>query len=164
MRASGTASTRAAGVRHTAAMHLRSALAVVLLVLVCAGSAVAAVQRGTAGDDRLVGTAGADRLVGGRGNDTLIGRGGNDTLLGGGGRDALNGGPGNDTLSGGAGGDRINAMGRRGRDAVAAGGGNDVVRAVDGAFDRISCGTGRDRVSADRGDAVDGDCETVSRG
>ncbi len=164
MRSLAAGSSRAGAVRQSAGMRLRPVLAALLLVLIAAGPALAAVQRGTPGDDRLVGTAGADRLVGGRGNDTLLGRGGNDTLLGGAGRDALNGGPGGDTLSGGAGADRINAVHRRGRDAVAAGGGNDVVRAVDGAFDRISCGTGRDRVLADGRDAVAGDCEAVRRG
>jgi hypothetical protein len=42
--------------------------------------------------------------------------------------------------------------------------GNDTVAVRDGPPDRVSCGPGRDRVRADRGDAVGRDCERVSRG
>ena len=127
-----------------------------VLMLASVPVPVALAQTGTPGNDRLVGGRGPDRLVGRRGDDLLIGNGGRDTLVGG---------PGADTLIGGAGPDRINAAARdRARDIVLAGAGNDVVGALDGALDRISCGPGRDRVRADRRDAVNRDCEVVRRG
>jgi Ca2+-binding RTX toxin-like protein len=166
MRARGRALARAGRCVTVPIMRRRSLpLLAVLLAGLAAGPALAETKRGTPGPDRLVGTPGADRLVGGRGDDTLLGRGGDDTLLGGAGRDALAGGRGDDTLSGGAGPDVIDAA-QRGRevDVVAGGGGNDVIRARDGAVDRITCGSGRDRVVADRRDRVAGDCEVVRRG
>jgi hypothetical protein len=48
-------------------------------------------------------------------------------------------------------------------DHVNAGAGDDVVRVRDGAADAVTCGPGRDRVTADRADAVTGDCEAVHR-
>ena len=93
---------------------------------------------GEAGADRLVGSAGrgdfGDRLAGGSGDDRISGRAGDD---------GINGGPGRDVLSGGSGTDSIGAR--------------------DGQRDRIACGKGRDRVSADRVDVLAG-CERVSRG
>ena len=44
-----------------------------------------------------------------------------------------------------------------------AGRGNDRIFARDGRKDRISCGSGRDRVSADKIDVLTG-CERVTRG
>ncbi|MDX6679603.1 MAG: hypothetical protein QOE31_3655, partial [Solirubrobacteraceae bacterium] len=49
-------------------------------------------------------------------------------------------------------------------DIVAGGDGKDVIKARDGAIDRITCGAGRDRVTADRIDVVARDCERVKRG
>jgi hypothetical protein len=94
----------------------------------------------------------ADRLVGTRGPDTLRGLGGGDTILGLAGNDVLDGGPGNDTIVGGP-----------GRDILIGGPGNDVLSARDGQRDRIRCGTGQDRVIADRLDVVARDCEIVRR-
>jgi len=94
----------------------------------------------------------ADRLVGTRGPDTLRGLGGGDTIIGLAGNDLLDGGPGNDTLNGGP-----------GRDLLLGGPGNDVINARDGQRDRIRCGSGRDRVIADRLDLVARDCERVLR-
>jgi hypothetical protein len=94
----------------------------------------------------------ADRLVGTRGPDTLRGLGGADTIFGLAGNDVLDGGAGNDTLIGGP-----------GRDLLIGGPGNDVISARDGQRDRVRCGTGRDRVLADRRDAVARDCERVIR-
>ena len=74
----------------------------------------------------------ADRLSGGRGRDCLDGRGGNDRL-----------------------------DGRGGADQLAGGSGRDLLRARDGAFDALRCGSGRDTVIADRQDFVAADCERV---
>ena len=82
----------------------------------------------------LTGRAGADVLRGTSGPDVIAGRGGNDRLYGGKGRDRLDGGAGNDSIF-----------------------------ARDGARDVIRCGSGRDRVSADRSDSIARDCESVSR-
>ena len=99
-----------------------------------------------------IGTADADLLRGTPGPDHLSGRGGNDRLFGLGGGDRLFGGPGSDHLDGGG-----------GRDVLEAGAGSDVLATRDGAIDMVRCGTGRDRVTADRADRVAADCELVSR-
>jgi hypothetical protein len=142
---------------------------------------------GASGDDRLIGSTGNDALIGGGGVDRLNGNAGNDRvgggskrdiLAGGTGRDALYGGTGNDTITGGSGNDRIsggsaadriygNAGADRltpgsGRDRVIAAGGNDRIFARDGKKDRISCGSGRDTVTADRVDVLTS-CERVTR-
>jgi Ca2+-binding RTX toxin-like protein len=100
--------------------------------------------RGTKGDDRLVGGDGRDRLVGRRGNDFLDGRGA---------ADFLNGGKGDDEIVTGA-------APKKG-DRVLGGAGADVVRARNGARDRIDCGRGQDTVYAETGDRVRKSCETV---
>jgi len=97
-------------------------------------------------------TSSADRLLGTPLRDTLRGLGGGDTLLGLAGDDVLDGGSGNDTLVGGA-----------GRDLLYGRSGDDVLSVRDGVRDRVSCGPGRDRVVADRLDAVTRDCERVVR-
>lgn len=107
---------------------------------------------GGSGDDVLTAPLGSDGyLDGGLGNDvltgsmfgdTLKGEAGNDRILGGGGSDKINGGPGRDRLSGG--------------------GGADVIDVRDASRDTVTCGAGRDRVTADRRDAVNG-CESLSR-
>ena len=49
-------------------------------------------------------------------------------------------------------------------DRLDGGPGDDLILARDGfPRDRVSCGPGRDRVVADRGDLVATDCETVAR-
>ena len=131
-------------------------------------------------DDRVSGNDGNDRVTGGPGADRVFGRSGNDRVGGGSGDDGLSGGGGDDRISAGAGNDR--AFGRSGADGVSGNAGNDLVvggpgadrlfgragndriRARDGRRDRISCGRGRDTVSADRRDRVSGDCERVRRG
>ena len=57
---------------------------------------------------------------------------------------------------------RDEISGDAGRDVVLAGAGNDVVDARDGEADDIRCGSGADRVLADRADAVARDCERVA--
>ena len=93
-------------------------------------------QRGTNRRDVMIGTSAGDRLSGRGGNDRLSGRGGRDCLSGGSGNDRLNGGSGRNSLSGGSGNDRINSRNRR--------------------FDVVRCGSGRDKVRADRFDTLIG--------
>ncbi len=73
-------------------------------------------------------------------------------LTGSDGDDKLRGQRGNDKLTGGS-----------GRDLIEAGGGKDNVRARDGERDRINCGSGRDKVTADRLDKIAKNCERVTR-
>ncbi|MDX6732905.1 MAG: hypothetical protein QOC54_2853, partial [Baekduia sp.] len=54
--------------------------------------------------------------------------------------------------------------GGSGNDTIIGGNGNDAISARDGEVDTIRCGAGRDRVTADAGDRVAGDCEVVARG
>ena len=133
---------------------------------------------GSDGNDLLLGAAGGDRLSGGDGRDHVSGGAKRDVLGGGDDADRLYGGTGNDQISGGKGADRISggtAADRiygnsgadritpgKGHDRVIAAGGNDRIFARDGRKDRISCGSGRDTVTADRNDVLTG-CERVSR-
>lgn len=116
--------------------------------------------RASSGADRLWGGSGIDRLFGDAGNDTIRGGNGNDVVDGGAGRDRLYGERGNDRLVGGSGNDVLD--GGVGRDRIDGGAGNDVIYARDRARDVVRCGTGRDRVVADRSDVLVG-CERVSR-
>ncbi len=74
-------------------------------------------------------------------------------------RNVLVGSPWFDYICAKGGNDRIEP--RAGRDVVLAGDGNDVILARGGARDTIHCGSGRDRVVADRSDVVARDCEVV---
>ncbi|HEY1359768.1 MAG TPA: calcium-binding protein, partial [Thermoleophilaceae bacterium] len=121
---------------------------------------------GGTGNDRLNGGKGKDRLTGGSGNDRLSGSSGNDRLNGGSGRDRLDGGSGNDRIDGGKGKDRL--KGGKGKDRIKAGAGdsvdggsgNDRISAANGKRNRINCGKGVDRVTADAKDRLRG-CEHV---
>jgi Ca2+-binding RTX toxin-like protein len=64
----------------------------------------------------------------------------------------LFGGAGNDTLTGGS-----------GADSISGAAGNDTINARDRAKDSIRCGSGKDKVTADKNDQVARDCETVTR-
>ena len=99
-----------------------------------AAAAFVAVVANAADAATLRGTVGPDRLVGTGGPDAIEGRAGDDIVYGRGGRDRIEAGPGADR----------------------------VVVHYDGAADRVRCGLGRDVVTADRGDSVGADCETVS--
>ena len=103
------------------------------------------------GDDNLDGGPGRDKLKGQKGNDTLTGGPGNDVLIGGPGKDKLNGGKGNDTLTGNG-----------GKDSLVGGPGNDTINARDGVGELVKCGSGRDKVRADKKDRLSG-CESVRR-
>ena len=161
-----------------------------LTLLVASGVALALTRIGTDGPDTLRGTNGDDNLIGKGGNDILLSLAGDDTLLGGPGKDVVNGGNlaepfgGNKNLVGGEGNDAV--QGGLGSDNVLGGEGNDFM--VDGEFeppavrdtlsaeegndvlsvankpagkDVVSCGSGIDRVLADRADVVTPDCEKV---
>ena len=106
-----------------------------------------------AGDDCASGGAGADRVSGEGGRDRVSGNSGNDRLFGGAGRDRVIGGSGRDRLSAGG-----------GRNRLSGGGGNDRIGARNDQVDRIRCGAGNDRVTADLNDRVARDCELVRRG
>jgi hypothetical protein len=112
---------------------VRRFLLVWLASLVVTGAAAGGTFKGSSRPDRLIGTEGPDVLYGYGGNDTIEGLGGNDLI---------NGGLGSDILRGGL--------------------GNDRIAAADGTPDTISCGPGRDIVTADLNDSLDG-CEVVSR-
>ncbi len=162
-----------------------------LTLLVASGVALAVTKIGTNGPDTLKGTNGADNLLGKGGNDILFALRGRDNLLGGPGKDIvvggterrplggdknLAGGPGNDVVAGGLGSDNI--LGETGNDLVldvdalndfstdklSTGDGNDVVGIFnDPAFrDVVTCGSGFDRVFADKKDTIAPDCERVA--
>ena len=125
---------------------------------------------GASGNDRLHGLSGNDRISGEGGRDTVRGGAGGDRISGGSSGDRIAGGAGNDRISGGSGNDRIEGNsgkdrleGGSGRDSLSGGSGNDRIDARDGRRDRISCGTGRDTVLADRIDRVSRSCERVRR-
>jgi Ca2+-binding RTX toxin-like protein len=122
------------------------------------------ILNGRPGDDCLFGGFGSDHLSGSQGDDRILGddssRGiaGNDRISGNAGSDLLVGGPGKDRLSGGVGDDRL--TGGRGQNLLRGGWGNDRLNGMNGRFDRLNCGPGRDTVRADRMDRVRG-CERV---
>ena len=141
--------------------------------------------RGTNGDDNLIGKggndilnslAGEDNLVGGRGKDVVVGgksccdpgdfSGGDKNLLGGPGNDAVIGGLGADNIFGNDGNDLVADGPNRefATDILSAGDVNDVVGVFnDPAFkDIVTCGSGVDRVFADKKDVVARDCEKVA--
>lgn len=141
-----------------------------------AGSAHGDTVRGLAGADVLLGLARRDCLFGGDGDDVLRGAAGADRLRGGSGRDVLDGGADEDRLYGDSGADRLygrgdedllvggagpdRLVGGGGWDELRAGPGDDVIDAADGRAESVRCGTGADRVRADRSDRLAG-CESV---
>jgi Ca2+-binding RTX toxin-like protein len=145
--------------------------------------------RGTDGADNLLGLGGNDILFSLAGRDNLLGGPGKDVVWGGrivgsccqdndfsGGDKNVLGGPGNDDVNGGRGSDNI--VGGRGNDIMfegaepdvakidnlSAGAGNDGVWVLNWSpvgKDVVSCGSGFDRVLADRTDVIAADCERV---
>jgi Tol biopolymer transport system component len=113
------------------------------------------------GHDRLRTFGGADIAAGENGADSIDGGAGADKLGGGRGRDELRGARGRDALFGGSGADKL--IGGKGSDVVVSGAGSDTILSADDQRDQIVCGTGLDRVEADRVDRVARDCETVRR-
>lgn len=124
-----------------------------------------------AGDDVLVGGRSQDLLDGGAGWDTVdySGRIEGVTISATG--DPISGAPGendtvtseNEVLLGGSGADLIH--GGDGASDLRGGDGDDRIEDVDDSGpDRITCGTGKDNVLADRVDAVAADCERWENG
>lgn len=144
---------------------------------------------GGAGPDRLLGSPRGERLDGGGDDDVLDGGLGPDTLVGGDGVDTVSyaarsaavsatlgaGGGGEagegdiidasvETLRGGSGPDRL--VGAAGiPNALIGEGGDDLLIATGdgGETDTVVCGSGADRASIDKRDAVSADCERVRR-
>ena len=137
-----TATARSAAPDPNPGNNTAAVTVTVLAMGACANTAIgtpaADKLKGTTFGDRLLGLAGDDLLVGGNRDDCLFGGRGNDRLRGDAGADRLHGGPGVDRLDGGAGRDRLDSR--------------------DGRREVVRCGTGRDRVRADRRDRLIG-CE-----
>ena len=158
-----------------ALVAVSAALAVIPAQQAPAAAGCGALIQGTAASERLsvsaaanhvLGMDGNDNITGGAGRDCLDGGPGRDRVSGGGGRDIVIGGPGSDRLLGGGGTDRIDdapsayAYGglSAGANHVWAGPGADAVNVANGRRDVVRCGSGHDRVSADRADTLIG-CE-----
>jgi hypothetical protein len=163
----------------------------VLTLLVASGLALAVNKVGTQGRNFLKGTDKADNLIGQGETDLIFGLAGDDNLLGGSGKDLVFGGTferslgGSKNVAGGDGNDGV--LGGKGSDTVMGGEGNDYlfegaesgVAKVDNLFagdgndavwvlnwdptgkDVLSCGSGFDRVLADKTDSIADDCEKV---
>ena len=88
------------------------------------------------------------------GDKTLVGGPGNDWVLGGLGADNVVGGDGNDLVADGI-------LQESSRDTLSSGDGNDVilVDSQPAVRDLVVCGSGFDRVQADRADTLAPDCE-----
>ena len=106
--------------------------------------------------------------MGGPGNDGVLGGEGTDNLTGNSGNDLVDGGLGADNIVGGEGNDLLLDGERRGgaTDILTAGDGNDVISPINrpAKKDVVTCGSGFDRVLADRADVVAPDCERVAVG
>ncbi len=132
------------------------------------GSRRADFLMGSGGGDRIVGGGSGDLVDSGSGGDTVLGDAGNDILRGAGDSDLLKGAEGDDSLYGGRGADRVRGaqgadvlVGNAGSDLLGAGPGPDRINAVKGTTvpdapadrdatrDRIDCGLGSDRLSAE---------------
>ena len=118
-------------------------------------------QRGGPGKDSLLGAEAHDVLWGNEDDDTAKSFLGKDSLIGGKGNDKLDGGAAADRIWGQDGNDRL--TGGPGPDRLSGGADQDWFFAVDRKRDRILCGTGRDRVTADKRDRVSRNCERVKR-
>jgi Ca2+-binding RTX toxin-like protein len=142
--------------------------------------------RGTNGDDNLVGLGGNDELLAFRGDDSLLGGpgkdvlsartntgdsyGGHKTMLGGPGNDFVYGGKVSDNIVGSGGNDFLFEGAEPGvawPDNIAAGDGNDAIWVLNWSprgKDVLTCGSGVDRVLADRTDVIAANCEKVFYG
>ena len=128
---------------------IRVLVMVCVMVVLSAGAALAASPPiiGTNGDDRIKGTSRAEEISGLKGNDEITEGLGADTVYGNAGADNL-----------------IGYGGDTSMDSFRGGAGNDTIqsRDVPVAKDRVRCGSGVDRVYADKADIISGDCEKVS--
>jgi Ca2+-binding RTX toxin-like protein len=132
---------------------------------VCDGTSGPDVMNGMGtinGRDIMSGFSGGDRMNGNGGSDVIFGDAGDDLIFGGSGNDEMLDGLGSDSMSGSSG-DDLMLVGL-GRDVIFGGAGSDIIYADgDRTTDRVSCGSGFDRVTADPGDLVSLDCEKVKR-
>jgi len=138
---------------------------------------------GKGGNDRLFSLAGTDNLLGGPGKDVVFGgrivgrccddndfSSGDKNVAGGPGNDQVNGGKDSDNILGGRGNDYLFEGAEPGVakiDNIFAGAGNDAVWVLNWSprgTDVVSCGSGFDRVLADRLDVIASDCERVFYG
>jgi Ca2+-binding RTX toxin-like protein len=109
-------------------------------------------------------------LSGEDGTDKIRGHGSIDSIFAGPGKDVIYGGPGgespligeegDDVIYGGTGHDWV-LKGSEGNDVIYGGPGNDVglLGGGDGQRDKLYCGKGRDKYTADKVDNVDSSCE-----
>jgi Ca2+-binding RTX toxin-like protein len=136
-----------------------------LILVLSAGTALAATLVGTEGDDNISGSGVADQIFTLEGNDTVDGMGGNDEIYGNENNDFLIGAEGSDTVYGNTGNDAIDLASfdiPGDRDEGYGGKGNDTIGARDSNFDLVNCGAGgSDVVFFDKGiDSVAANCET----
>jgi Ca2+-binding RTX toxin-like protein len=135
-------------------------------------------QRLLGGDNNLVGGSGNDGVQSGRGSDSVLGGSGNDFVTGDNGSHNIVGEEGMDLVDGGRGSDREEGgdgpallvggpFGDTSKDDTLSSGDGDDAFFVDNGpatRDKVSCGSGFDRVAADTKDVVAPDCEQVRRG
>src|SRR5215213_7314645 len=118
---------------------IRVLVAMCLVVLLCAGTALAALPRivGTNSGEQINGTRNAEEISDGLGADLIYGGTGGDNLIG----------TASDTSV----------------DRFYGGSGKDILqpRDVPAIKDMVSCGPGTDTVYADKADDIGGDCERV---
>jgi Ca2+-binding RTX toxin-like protein len=136
-----------------------------LILVLSAGTALAATLVGTEGDDNMSGSGVADQIFTLEGNDTVDGMGGNDEIYGNENNDFLIGAEGSDTLYGNTGNDAVDLASfdiPGDSDQGYGGKGNDTIGAQDGNFDLVNCGAGGSDVAFfDAGiDKVAANCET----
>jgi Ca2+-binding RTX toxin-like protein len=127
---------------------IRVLLAMCLVVLLSAGTALAALPR-------IVGTSSGEQINGTRNAEEIRGLEGSDEISDGLGADLVYGGIGGDNLIGTASDTSV--------DRYYGGSGEDIFqpRNVPAVKDMVSCGPGTDTVYADKADVVGGDCEQV---
>jgi Ca2+-binding RTX toxin-like protein len=117
--------------RHMLLRKLATMLMALLVMLVLAsGVALAADFIGTSGNDNLTATEGNDYLEGRAGDDYLYGLGGDDIIYGNKGTDRIDPGEGADEVYAGAGDDLIYARDTASYDYIDCGGGFDQVETI----------------------------------
>src|SRR5215217_3181982 len=126
---------------------IRVLVAMCLVVLLCAGTALAALPL-------IVGTNSGEQITGTRNAEQIRGLEGSDEIS-----DGL----GADLVYGGIGGDNLIGTPDASVDRFYGGRGGDIIqpRDVPAVKDMVSCGPGTDTVYADKADVVGGDCERV---
>ncbi len=104
--------------------------ALLVMLVLASGVALAADFIGTSGNDALTATEGDDYLEGRAGDDYLYGLGGDDIIYGGRGNDRITPGEGADEVYAGAGDDLIYARDTASYDYIDCGGGFDQVETI----------------------------------